>query len=920
MKIKPFPRSNLARSFIFILLPLLISLMMYNRIIAVLQKYMEYQVTVQAAVLGELASQKLTGRLDELERIAGYYQDGRVEEASMSSSFERLLANSSRLSCGILKLGGEALYGKRLPAAEYPAVQKAFRGFNNVRYREGEGLLLTVPVYNGGNIKYVLYEFCDEDNLLASLGESCYKGNVQILLVDGSQQKVVSTFENWEMGDSLFPQKDVQTALGELRKKMGTDTSAAVYYNGNGNKGFLFVSEIGQGNLYIMGKIPYSVVAEGVSFLSVSVLLVFSLLLILLCIGTFNMFSASAKARESDALREAKAAAEEANKSKSRFLANMSHELRTPINVILGMNEMILREDTGEVTRERAMDIKGAAQILLGLINDVLDFSKIEEGSLNIIPVEYNLVTMIRDLVLLSENRARQKSLNFEMKIAPDLPVGLYGDDIHIRQVMINLLTNAVKYTEDGTVTLEMTGEKKDGDRLILHCVVSDTGIGIKQEDLKKLFIPFSRVEERRNRNIEGSGLGLSIIINLLRQMGSELHVESVYGEGSVFSFELEQKIVDAEPVGDIQARLDSMLKDYKYQVTFIAPQAHILMVDDNSMNRRLFTDLLKKTKIQITTASSGKKALDLVQQEHFDLIFMDYLMPEMDGEETLRRLNELENSLCKGVPVIALTANAFNGSRELYMKMGFDDFLAKPIMPEKLEELLWKKLPKEYICESPKEDAAERQQAFAQQGMEELPHIDGVNWEYAQLFLKDRQLLLSTLRDFYANIDQTYRELEDLEQGIDTEEGLELYRIYVHALKSNTALVGILSVSELAKLLEYAARDGEREKVHTTAVLLLEEIRRMKERIRPFMEQNAGTASADAKPLAESSKLKSLLEMLRFSMERMDIAGTDACMKRIHSYSYPPELEELVARIDRMAEALDYDGAIKEMESAGLK
>ncbi len=922
MKNKRFLRSNVFQGLIFILLPFLLSFMMYGRMLIVLEDYMESQVSARAAALGELASQKLYAQLDELGRVAGYYQDRRVKEETMGDSLERLLASSGRISCGILRLGGAALYGDDLPVSEYPAVLQSFRGYSTITYVEGKGLLFTVPVYNGDNIRYVLYEFCDEKDLFSGFGAGSFGGQARLILADGREQKVIPVSREWEWEYPYFSQDTMQKPLDELKEKLDTGTSASVCCNVGEGKEFLLVSEIGRENLYVVGRVPYKAVSDGIASLSNMTLLVFGLLFILLCIGTINMFSVRAKARESDELREAKRAAEEATRTMSKFVANMSHELRTPINVILGMDEMILREETGETTRERAMDIKSAAQILLGLINDVLDFSKIEAGNLNIIPVEYDFVAMVRDLVLLSESRVRQKSLIFEMEIQPDIPIGLYGDDIHIRQIMINLLTNAVKYTEKGTVTLKITGDKTGEDKVILHCLVKDTGIGIKKEDIDKLFIPYLRIEERRNRNIEGSGLGLSIIINLLKLMGSELKVESVYGEGSAFYFDLEQKIVDEEPVGDIRKRLDNIAKEYRYQVAFTAPDAHILVVDDNSMNRDLFVSLLKKTKIQISAASSGKKALAMVQQKHFDIIFMDYLMPEMDGEETLRRLRSLENNLCKNTPVIALTANAFSGSREHYMNMGFDDFLSKPIVTEKLEALIWEMLPEEYISEVPEETASEIAQedapASKYDGIE-LPDVDGVDWRYAQLFLKDKNLLIDSLQNFYGNIDTFYRKISGLAEGVDEGESLADYRICVHSLKSNSALLGILTVSKLAEVLEKAAQNNEREKVHTLTPILLEELEKMKERLQSFIEEIQGKDSEreEEKPIGNASGLLNFFAMLRFSMERMDISGTDACMRQILAHSYPEDLQEIVDRIHQKITDLDYEGAKEEMAHA---
>ncbi len=922
MKTKVPLRFTLTRSIIFILVPLLISLLMYARMIVVLRDYMEYQVSNQAATLGKLVSAKFSSQLDELERVAGYFRDEKVAEDRMGHSAERLL-DDNKISCGILKLGGIPVSGDELPPSQYPAVMKAFRGKSTVQHRDKDEFLFVSPIYNGDNIKYALYKIINADGLFQPFGISFYQGQGRFILTDATQQLQIPLSDDTD--SSYFLQDNVQNALASLQKELGSNTSAATYCISGDSKDFLFMSEIEHGNFYLLGRISYDVVAESISSLSSMTLLVFLLLLALLFIGTFNMFSASARARESDELREAKRIAEEASKGKSNFIANMSHELRTPINVILGMDEMILRENTDEDTWERAMDIKGAAQILLGLINDVLDYSKIESGNLNIIPVEYDFVALIHDLVLLSENRAGQKSLNFVVEVQPDLPVGLWGDDIHIRQVMINLLTNAIKYTPQGSVTLKISGKRTGGDSILLHFEVIDTGIGIKPEDLKRLFVPYSRVEERQNRNVEGTGLGLSIIINLLRLMDSDLKVDSVYGEGSNFYFDLEQKIIDNEPIGDIRDRITNITKDYKYRPSFTAPKARVLMVDDNSMNRRLFVSLLKQTQIQITTVSSGQKCLELVQKEHFDLIFMDYLMPEMDGTETLHRLRELPDNLCQGVPVIALTANAFSGAAEKYSEMGFDGFLPKPIVTEDLEAMLVRSLPDEYLTLAPAKGSpgpaavpgssdsgatATDVSATETKARKNLPEIEGVNWEYAKLHIKDSDILMEMLREFHKNIDREYRDISDLARDIGTPDGLTGYRIRVHALKSASAMVGILSVSEFAKFLESAAKNGEVDKIKAATPILLDELLEYKERLQPCAEPEI-----EKTPLEDDSQLLELLDMLRFSMDQMDIGGTDAVMRQIQSHLYPTGLQESIDRLDEKISALDFEGAQIEIE-----
>ncbi len=401
--------------------------------------------------------------------------------------------------------------------------------------------------------------------------------------------------------------------------------------------------------------------------------------------------------RQLEQMQLLKANAEKANKAKSEFLARVSHEIRTPINAVIGMNEMVLRETSQEDVKKYSMDIKTSAHALLGIINDILDFSKIESGKMEIVPTEYELNSMLNDLYNMFSLRAHEKGLRFEVNVNPDLPSKIYGDDIRIRQVLINLLTNAVKYTRKGTVTFEVTGERSGAD-VVIHFMVKDTGIGIRQEEIPKLFSAFERLDEEKNRDVEGTGLGMNISLQLLKLMNTDLHVESVYGEGSRFFFALRQPIVDAEPIGNFQERAKKAAREHNYHASFTSPEAEILLVDDNRVNRRVFCGLLKQTKVQITDVGSGRECLDHIRQKHYDLIFLDHMMPEMDGMETMQHMKEMEDNLCKDTPVIMLTANAIMGAKEQYLAAGFDDFLAKPIDQIKLERLMMHWMPQEKI------------------------------------------------------------------------------------------------------------------------------------------------------------------------------------------------------------------------------
>ncbi|MGN0336635.1 MAG: response regulator [Lachnospiraceae bacterium] len=381
------------------------------------------------------------------------------------------------------------------------------------------------------------------------------------------------------------------------------------------------------------------------------------------------------------------------NKAKSVFISNMSHEIRTPINAVLGMDEMILRETTDEKIREHAYDIKNAGKMLLSIINDILDFSKIEAGKMEIIPDDFRLGYMLDDINRLIDIKAKEKDLNFIVDISPELPHMVCGDELRIKQVIINILTNAIKYTQKGSVTFAVIGTQAEDHMVELYVSVKDTGIGMKQEDMGKLFSDFQRLDEKRNRNIEGTGLGMSIVVRLLEQMDSKLQVESVYGEGSEFSFMLTLPVVDAAPIGDIAVLHEQRMKEELSVRKSYAKGAKILAVDDNQVNLAVLEGLLKDFDVELDCALNGKRALKMIGAKHYDLVLLDHLMPEMDGMETLGHIRDMGGSYAT-LPVIALTANVSGDSRRRYMQAGFSDFLEKPISVSELERVLETYLP----------------------------------------------------------------------------------------------------------------------------------------------------------------------------------------------------------------------------------
>ncbi len=396
---------------------------------------------------------------------------------------------------------------------------------------------------------------------------------------------------------------------------------------------------------------------------------------------------------------EQKKEIEELNQAENHFFSSMSHEIRTPINTIIGLNEMILRGDISEDIAENARNIQGASKMLLALINDILDLSKIKSNKMEIVNASYETGVLFSEIVNMIWIKAREKGLEFRLHVDPAMPSMLCGDEVRIKQVLINLLNNAVKYTKEGSVTLSVRCERLGLNRVRVWYSVEDTGQGVKKENIPYIFDAFKRVDEKRNRHIEGTGLGLSIVHQLVELMGGKISVNSVYMNGSTFLVMLDQDIISERELGTFT--LTSRMKareGEQYKHSFEAPDAHLLVVDDNEMNLMVVSKLLSDTKIQIDTALNGAECLRLTQYQHYDCILMDHLMPEMDGIECLHAIHSQPGGLCQTVPVIALTANAGSADQQLYRKEGFSGYLAKPISGALLEAAVLHILPKEKV------------------------------------------------------------------------------------------------------------------------------------------------------------------------------------------------------------------------------
>ena len=607
-------------------------------------------------------------------------------------------------------------------------------------------------------------------------------------------------------------------------------------------------------------------------------------------------------------LDEEKRRADAANNAKTAFVANMSHEIRTPINSVLGMNEMIMRESSEDNIREYAGDIQYSAQALLGIINDILDIAKIETGKMEIIPVSYNLRDFLYNIVNMMSLKARTKDLDLEAVVDENLPNMLEGDDIRIRQVLINLLNNAVKYTHSGKVSLHTELESFGKGKVKIKFTVKDTGIGIKEEDIEKLFVAFERIEEKRNRNIEGTGLGINICVQLLEMMNSSLQVESEYGKGSKFSFVLEQKVNGDEVVGefDIKKRREMELNQYK--AVFIAPDANVLVVDDNAMNRKVFRNLLKQTKVQVDEAENGEKCLTMIKEKHYDIIFMDHMMPGMDGIETFHAMKTMPDHLCQNTPVVILTANAVIGAKENYLKEGFDAFLSKPVEPARLEKVIFEMLPDDLVRKS------EPVQSEKEKSQIEFPIIDGVDFAYGRIHFPGDEDLQESMHLFYRVLTSESKKLEEFFENMTTDEGLNSYRIQVHSMKNSATLVGIVTLSGMAKVLEDAARKCDRETIAAMTPIFLKEWNGYKEKLQILCAENEENLKA-----YDKEAVTDMLDSLKQAADEFDISRMDELMEALNQFSYEDTLSEKMEQLSVLVSQFDVEQTVLMAEEIKL-
>ncbi len=635
-------------------------------------------------------------------------------------------------------------------------------------------------------------------------------------------------------------------------------------------------------------------------------ILIFRILFVVLLVVAAGLFvwkliNSTTVRRQYDEIKAARDEAEKANSAKTRFLANMSHEIRTPINTILGMNELTLREDTSGIPRDYAdrvvnnsNDIKNASESLLSLVNDLLDMSKFESGKMHLVEQEYSPEEAIRSIATMIRERSNQKELMFDVVIDEVLPKRLYGDVAKIKQVVLNLLTNAVKYTSEGGISFSVTMVARKKDIATIEFSVKDTGMGIKEEDMDKLFVAYERLDEKKNSAIQGTGLGLDISRKLSELMNGELTCESTYTEGSEFILKVDQTIIDDTPIGVFKEKASDSSEEV-YVPQFIAPDADILVVDDNPMNLNVIKGLLRPTKVFVNTALSGEDALDKIRDSHFDIVFLDHMMPGMDGIETLQEIRKINND----VPIYALTANSTAGD-EFYVPKGFNGCLHKPIDTALLEETIKKHLPENIMIEPTSEDAVEVVTTMPDD-MKWIYDTEGINVEEGIKNSGGISDYIFALEMFEDTIDEN---LNVIRSAYD-EENIRMFTIKVHSLKSSARIIGAAKLSAMAQKLEDAGNNKDMEYINDNVGEFLSDYEAYKSKLSRMKKAEDN----DDKELIETEMLEDAYSALSDVVDQMDLDAIEMIVSELDNYKLPIEDAKRIEDLKGYMKKIDWDG-----------
>lgn len=875
----------------------------YCRMDKLLIDSMQASVAQQGKSIAYALRERFQHKLDELQTRAELLQQNKIS-ANELLDIATIGTRTGRLR-GILRADNSTVAGESLPDDIFKSVwHKVFEDkVQAIDYLHGRGLLFAVP-FEYENQTCIFYELFSDEAVQTFYKMMNYNGRGTLILA--------KTTDNWtfiseglypELAGGDYPKYDVDNvenfddAWTEMSHFSVVGGKTNTFYAHNEIDAFFFFGTFIsiENHIILAGYVEWDDAVVGLDYIYTIMKLMFVFVFVITFIGVcYHM-----KLREAKYFEHEKILADSANQAKSDYLSNMSHEIRTPINAIIGMDEMILRESKEPGTLEYAYNLQNAAKSLLGLINDILDFSKIEAGKMEIIPVEYHLSSALNDLVNMIQSRAEKKGLKFIVKADENIPNTLFGDEIRIKQVITNILTNAVKYTEKGSVTLEVTYKPVDKEKIFLCVSVKDTGIGIKKDAIKKLFGAFERIEEERNRMIEGTGLGMNITKSFLEMMGSELKVDSVYGKGSNFSFQILQGVKNPEPIGNFEETYKKSVAQHKiYRESFTAPNADILIVDDTEMNLVVIKSLLKQTKIKIDTATRGQECLNIVKKKKYDIIFLDHMMPGLNGIETLQAMKTLDENLNQDTPVISLTANAISGAREQYISAGFQDYLTKPVDAIHLEKIIIKFLPKDKVL------IVSENENNPVDGLnlpDWLKKVDGLNLKAGIEHCGGEESYLEVLSVFVNAIKTNSQEIENYFNGEDWEN----YTIKVHGLKSTSKVIGADELSEKAKRLEKAGNENNIDEIKRDSKPMLELYKTYLEKFKPLIDIEENNSD---KPLIDEAELSEAYESMKEISASFDYDSLMIIFQTLDEYCLPENEIEHYRQIKDAAEKLDWE------------